>query len=125
MALSVRNVVFLPFYYAKDTKIFAKHGLNVELIQMRSDLQLAGLASGKSISRRLVRSRRRRHRQRFSAESARDSLSRAVITSLVSPAGVSSAKELEGKTVAVSRIGSKATGTVRSYLKVAGPTPRK
>ena len=46
MALSVRNVVFLPFYYAKDTKIFDKHGLNVELIQMRSDLQLAGLASG-------------------------------------------------------------------------------
>ena len=46
MALSVRNVVFLPFYYAKDTSIFNKHGLNVELIQMRSDLQLAGLASG-------------------------------------------------------------------------------
>ena len=46
MALSVRNVVFLPFYYAKDTKIFDRHGLNVELIQMRSDLQLAGLASG-------------------------------------------------------------------------------
>ena len=46
MALSVRNVVFLPFYYAKDTKIFDKHGLNVELIQMRSDLQLAGLVSG-------------------------------------------------------------------------------
>src|SRR5436309_15438026 len=46
MALSVRNVVFLPFYYAKDTKIFDKHGMNVELIQMRSDLQLAGLISG-------------------------------------------------------------------------------
>jgi ABC-type nitrate/sulfonate/bicarbonate transport system substrate-binding protein len=46
LALSVRNVVFLPFYYAKDTKIFDKHGLNVEIIQMRSDLQLAGLASG-------------------------------------------------------------------------------
>jgi ABC-type nitrate/sulfonate/bicarbonate transport system substrate-binding protein len=38
MALSVRNVVFLPFYYAKDTKIFDRHRLNVELIQMRSDL---------------------------------------------------------------------------------------
>ncbi len=46
MALSVRNVVFLPFYYAKDTRIFDKHGMNVELIQMRSDLQLAGLVSG-------------------------------------------------------------------------------
>ena len=46
MALSVRNVVFLPFYYARDTKIFEKHGLSVELIQMRSDLQFAGLVSG-------------------------------------------------------------------------------
>ena len=46
MALSVRNVVFLPFYYAQDTRIFEKHGLYVELIQMRSDLQLAGLVSG-------------------------------------------------------------------------------
>src|SRR6185369_4233674 len=46
MALSVRNVVFLPFYYARDARIFEKHGLNVELIQMRSDLQLAGVASG-------------------------------------------------------------------------------
>src|SRR5262249_7864671 len=46
LALSVQNVVFLPFYYARDTKIFDRHGLNVELIQMRSDLQLAGLVSG-------------------------------------------------------------------------------
>ena len=29
IALSVRNVVFLPFYYAKDTKIFDRHGLDV------------------------------------------------------------------------------------------------
>ena len=46
VALSVRNVVFLPFYYAKDTRIYDKYGLDVELIQMRSDLQLAGLVSG-------------------------------------------------------------------------------
>lgn len=46
VALSVRNVVFLPFYYAKALRIYDKHGLNVELIQMRSDLQLAGLVSG-------------------------------------------------------------------------------
>src|SRR5262245_50774481 len=46
VALSVRNVVFLPFYYAKDLKIFDKYRLNVELIQMRSDLQLAGVVSG-------------------------------------------------------------------------------
>src|SRR5436309_15173851 len=46
VALSVRNVVFLPFYYASDTKIFERYGLDAELIQMRSDLQLAGLISG-------------------------------------------------------------------------------
>ena len=46
VALSVRNVVFLPFYYAKDTKIYDRYSLDVELIQMRSDLQLAGLVSG-------------------------------------------------------------------------------
>ena len=46
IGLSVRNVVFLPFYYAKDKKIFEKHGLDSELIQMRSDLQMVGLVSG-------------------------------------------------------------------------------
>jgi ABC-type nitrate/sulfonate/bicarbonate transport system substrate-binding protein len=46
VALSVRNVVFLPFYYAKEMKIFDKYGLDVELIQIRSDLQLAGIISG-------------------------------------------------------------------------------
>jgi ABC-type nitrate/sulfonate/bicarbonate transport system substrate-binding protein len=46
IGLSVRNVVFLPFYYAQEKKIFEKHGLNAELIQMRSDLQVVGLVSG-------------------------------------------------------------------------------
>ena len=46
LALSVRNVVLLPFYYAKDRQIFEKHGLYVEIVQMRSDLQMAGVASG-------------------------------------------------------------------------------
>ena len=46
VALSVRNVVLLPFYYAKDRQIFDKYGLYVEIVQMRSDLQMAGVASG-------------------------------------------------------------------------------
>ena len=79
MALSVRNVVFLPFYYAKDTKIFAKHGLNVELIQMRSDLQLAGLASGEIDFTPSVGPAGAAIANGMAAESARDSLSRAVI----------------------------------------------
>src|SRR3954447_15397273 len=46
VGLSVRNVVFLPFYYAQEKRIFEKHGLDAELIQMRSDLQTVGLVSG-------------------------------------------------------------------------------
>src|SRR5438046_9338922 len=46
VALSVRNVVFLPFYYASDTKIFEKYRLDAELIQMSRELQLAELFSG-------------------------------------------------------------------------------
>ena len=42
IGLSVRNVVFLPFYYAQEKKIFEKHGLDAELIQIRSDLQVVG-----------------------------------------------------------------------------------
>ena len=32
VGLSVRNVVFLPFYYAQDRRIYQKHGLEVELL---------------------------------------------------------------------------------------------
>src|ERR1043166_6684838 len=46
IGLSTRNVVLMPFYYAKDKKLFDKQGLDVEIIQIRSNLQLAGLVSG-------------------------------------------------------------------------------
>jgi NitT/TauT family transport system substrate-binding protein len=105
MALSVRNVVFLPFYYAKDTKIFDKHGLNVELIQMRSDLQLAGLLSGEIDFTPAVGP------ATFAVANAAPLkalavLYKAPLFSLLSPSNVGSIKELEGKRVAVSRIGS-------------------
>src|SRR5207249_10756370 len=48
VALSVRNVVLLLFYYASDTKILERYGLDAVLIQMRIDLQLAGLISVES-----------------------------------------------------------------------------
>ncbi|HEY2923243.1 MAG TPA: ABC transporter substrate-binding protein [Candidatus Binatia bacterium] len=112
MALSVRNVVFLPFYYAKDTKIFDKHGMNVELIQMRSDLQLAGLISGEIDFTPAVGP------ATFAVANAAPIkalavlykalavLYKAPLFSLVSPPNVASIKDLEGKRVAVSRIGS-------------------
>ncbi len=46
IGLSVRNVVFLPFYYAQERALYEKYGLRAELIQMRSDLQTVGLVSG-------------------------------------------------------------------------------
>ncbi len=45
IGLSVRNVVFLPFYYAQENGIYEKYGLHAELIQMRSDLQTVGLGA--------------------------------------------------------------------------------
>jgi ABC-type nitrate/sulfonate/bicarbonate transport system substrate-binding protein len=46
IGVSVRNVVLLPFYYAKDKGLFDKEGLRAEIIQIRSNLQVAGVASG-------------------------------------------------------------------------------
>src|SRR5258705_8414203 len=124
MALSVRNVVFLPFYYAKDTKIFAKHGWNVELIQMRSDLQLAGLASGEIDFPPSVGPAGAAIANGLPLK-ALAILYRAPLFSLVSPAGVSSSKELEGKTVAVSRIGSESHRNGSLILESGGGAPKK
>src|SRR5689334_23757871 len=113
MALSVRNVVFLPFYYAKDTKIFDRHGLNVELIQMRSDLQLAGLASGEIDFTPSVGPAGAAIANGLPVK-ALAVLYRAPLFSLVSPASLASVKALEGKTVAVSRIGDRKSTRLNS-----------
>jgi NitT/TauT family transport system substrate-binding protein len=124
VALSVRNVVFLPFYYAKDTKIYDKYGLDVELIQMRSDLQLAGLASGEidytpsagpaanAIASGLP----------FKALAI---LYRAPLFSLVGPSSLAGVKDLEGKKVAVSRIGSESHRYGSQMLEFNGADPKK
>ena len=111
IALSVRNVVLLPFYYAKDRQIFEKHGLYVEIVQMRSDLQMAGVASGE-----------------LDFAAAVGSGIQAIISgmplkivgilyhgspfSLVGRNVTSSPKELEGRKIAVSRIGAESTKRV-------------
>src|SRR6476619_1475730 len=46
IGLSVRNVVLMPFYYAQDKGYFEREGLKAELIQIRSNLQVAGVVSG-------------------------------------------------------------------------------
>jgi len=124
MALSVRNVVFLPFYYAKDTRIFDNHGMNVELIQMRSDLQLAGLVSGEIDYTPAIGP------ATFSVANGAPIkgvavLYKAPLFSLVSPPNIANTKELEGKKVAVSRIGSDSHRFGSQMLEIGGADPKK
>jgi ABC-type nitrate/sulfonate/bicarbonate transport system substrate-binding protein len=112
MALSVRNVVFLPFYYAKDAGIFEKHGLHVELIQMRSDLQLAGLASGEVDYTPSVGPAGAAFANGLPVK-ALAVLYRAPLFSLVSPATLTRVRDLEGKRLRYRASVRKATDTVR------------
>src|ERR1044071_9574031 len=124
LALSVQNVVFLPFYYARDTKIFDRHGLNVELIQMRSDLQLAGLISGEIDYTPSVGPAGTAIANGLPIK-ALAILYRAPLFSLVSPTGTTSVKDLEGKKVAVSRIGSESHRYGSLMLEHGGADPKK
>jgi ABC-type nitrate/sulfonate/bicarbonate transport system substrate-binding protein len=124
MALSVRNVVFLPFYYAKDVKIFEKHGLNVELVQMRSDLQLAGLASGEIDYTPSAGPAFAAFANGLPVK-ALAVLYRAPLFSLVGPSALSNVKELEGKKVAVSRIGSESHRYGSLMIESGGADPKK
>ena len=124
VALSVRNVVFLPFYYAKDTRIYDKYGLDVELIQMRSDLQLAGLVSGEIDFTPSVGPAGAAIANSLPVK-ALAILYRAPLFSLVSPSGVASVKDLEGKKVAVSRIGSESHRYGSLMLESGGADPKK
>lgn len=105
LALSVRNVVFLPFYYAKDARIFEKHGMNVELIQMRSDLQVVGLISGEidyipAIGPATVPI------ASGAPLKVLATMYKAPLFSLAGQPNLTNVNSLEGKRVAVSRIGS-------------------
>jgi ABC-type nitrate/sulfonate/bicarbonate transport system substrate-binding protein len=124
VALSVRNVVFLPFYYAKDTRIYDKHGLDVELIQMRSDLQLAGLVSGEIDFTPSVGPAGAAIAYSLPVKEL-EILYLAPLFSLVSPSGVESVKDLEGKKVAVSRIGSESHRYGSLMLESGGADPKK
>ncbi|HKY08299.1 MAG TPA: ABC transporter substrate-binding protein, partial [Candidatus Binatia bacterium] len=124
LALSVRNVVFLPFYYAKDTRIFDKHGLNVEIIQMRSDLQLAGLGSGEVDYTPSIGPAGAAFANGLPVR-ALAVLYRAPLFSLVGPATLANAKSLEGKKVAVSRIGSESHRYGSLMIEQGGADPKK
>ena len=124
VALSVRNVVFLPFYYASDTKIFERYGLDAELIQMRSDLQLAGLISGEIDFTPAVGPATLGVANAMPVK-ALAILYRAPLFSLVSPPSVLNLKDLEGRRVAVSRIGSDSHRFGALMLESGGADPKK
>jgi len=124
LGLSVRNVVFLPFYYAKDMKIFERYGLNVEIIQMRSDLQLAGLASGEIDYTPSIGPAGAAFVNGMPLK-ALAVLYHAPLFSLVSPASVAGMKDLEGKKVAVSRIGSESHRYGSRMIESGGADPKK
>ena len=124
VALSVRNVVFLPFYYAKEMKIYDKYGLDVELIQIRSDLQLAGIVSGEVDYTPAVGPATLAVANGLPVKAVAV-LYKAPLFSVVSPASVASAKELEGKRVAVSRIGSDSHRFGSLILENAGADAKK
>lgn len=105
IGLSVRNVVFLPFYYAKDRRIFEKHGIDSELIQMRSDLQMVGVVSGELDFNPAIGPATLAIAGGMPLKAVAV-FYRAPLFSLVSPGTVGNLKDLEGKRVAVSRIGS-------------------
>lgn len=124
MALSVRNVVFLPFYYARDTKIFEKHRLSVELIQMRSDLQVAGLLSGEIDYTPAVGPAAGPIANGAQLKAVAV-LYKAPLFSLVSAPAIANAKDLEGKKVAVSRIGSDSHRYGSQLIEIGGGDPKK
>jgi NitT/TauT family transport system substrate-binding protein len=124
VGLSVRNVVFLPFYYAKDNKIYDKYGLDVELIQMRSDLQVAGLVSGEIDYTPSAGPAAHAIASGLPLK-ALAVLYRAPVFSLVGPASLANVKELEGKKVAVSRVGSESHRYGAQMLEFGGADPKK
>jgi len=105
IAVSVRNVVLMPYFFAKDKGYFEKEGLRAEIIQMRSNLQVAGVVSGEldfmsGVGTAIDAVRKGAPLKVLAV------LYRAPLFSLVSGSGIRDAKGLEGKKVGVSRIGS-------------------
>ena len=124
IAVSVRNVVLMPYYYAKDKGFFDKEGLRAEIIQIRSNLQVAGVASGEldfmSGVGTAFEAMRKGAALRVVAV-----LYRAPLFSLVGGPSIKAAKDLAGKKVGVSRIGSESHNAAVWMLTQNGVDTRK
>ena len=124
IALSVRNVVLMPYYYAKDKGFFDREGLRAEIIQIRSNLQVAGVASGELDFMSGVGTAFEAMRKGAPLK-VLAVLYRAPLFSLVSGAAVRAPKDLEGKKVGVSRIGSESHNAAVWMLTQNGVDVRK
>src|SRR5258705_1992904 len=124
IAVSVRNVVLMPYYFAKDKGYFDREGLRAEIIQIRSNLQVAGVASreldfmsGVGTAIDAVR--------KGAPLKVLAVLYRAPLFSLVSGTAMKRPKELEGKKVGVSRIGSESHNAAVWMLMQNGADVKK
>lgn len=124
IAVSVRNVVLMPYFFAKDKGYFDREGLRAEIIQMRSNLQVAGVASGEldfmSGVGTAIDAMRKGAPLKVLAV-----LYRAPLFSLVGGAALPSNKSLIGKKVGVSRIGSESHNAAVWMLSQSGVDVRK
>ena len=124
IGVSVRNVVLMPYYFAKDKGYFEREGLKAEIIQIRSNLQVAGVASGEldfmSGVGTVIEAQRKGAPLKILAV-----LYRAPLFSLVSGATVKRPKDLEGKKVGVSRIGSESHNAAVWMLSQNGAEVKK
>jgi NitT/TauT family transport system substrate-binding protein len=124
LGISAHSVVFLPFYYGRDKKFFEKHGVQLEIIVMRSDLQTVGLVSGEldfdaSVGPAILA---------ISGGMPLKTVAifyRAPLLSLLVPGNVTKPKDLEGKKVAVSRIGSESHRYGALMLENSGVDEKK
>jgi NitT/TauT family transport system substrate-binding protein len=112
----------MPFYYAKDKKLFEKNGLDMEIIQIRSNLQLAGLMSGEldfvtSIGPAIEAISKGMPLKGVAV------MYRAPLFSLLSK--LPNPKSLEGKKISVSRIGSESHLNGALMLEKGGADPKK
>lgn len=124
IAVSVRNVVLMPYYFAKDKGYFDREGLRAEIIQIRSNLQVAGVASGELDFMSGVGTAFEAVRKGVPLK-VLAVLYRAPLFSLVSGSGVKTAKALEGKKVGVSRIGSESHNAALWMLAHSGVDVKK
>jgi len=124
IAVSVRNVVLMPYYFARDKGFFEREGLRAEIIQIRSNLQVAGVASGEldfmsGVGTAIDAA------QKGAPLKVLAVLYRAPLFFLVGGAPIRAPKEFEGKKVGVSRIGSESHNAAVWMLAHGGADVKK